>query len=104
MVRAAQQAGDIAGLYPEGCTRVAHIPWFLQAAIEHALTILNWMENLPKKEVPPRHIWADPEGLELWWSRVEDLRAIDSPTGPSSDSDETGAGTENDLARAFKGR
>jgi len=103
MVRAAQQAGDIVGLYPDGCSRVAHIPWFLQAAIEHALTILNWMENLPKKEVPPRHIWADPEGLELWWKKLDELRADGLPTSSASE-DTDGAGTENDLARAFKGR
>lgn len=104
MVRAAQQAGDIASLYPEGCTRVAQIPWFLQVAIEHALTVLNWLENLPKNEVPPRRIWADTEGLEQWWNKVEDLRSSDYPLTGASSSDEDGAGTENDLARAFKGR
>lgn len=101
MVRAAQQAGDYRSLYPEGCDRVTDLPWYFQSAIEHALTILNWLENLPKKEVPPRHVWADPEGLELWWKRVEDLRSNDYPTSagtPDGDS----AGTENDLARAFK--
>jgi len=72
-------------------------------AIEHALTVLNWLENLPKKEVPPVHIWTDSEGLEQWWKRLEDLRSEGNDTsGSSSGSDD--AGTDNDLARAFKPR
>ncbi len=101
MIRTAQQAGDLRVMYPDGCERVTDIPWYLQVAIEFGLTVLSWMENLPKKEVPPRHIWADPEGLELWWKKLDDLRAdglSSSAASPEGDK----AGTENDLARAFK--
>ena len=102
MVRAAQQAGDLSGMYPEGATRVSHIPWFLQEALQHALTVLNWMENLPKKELPPRHIWADAEGLDLWWKKLEELRADGLPDASGATPDGDSAGTGNDLAAAFK--
>ena len=90
-------------LYPDGCDRISDIPWYLQTAIEHALTILNWYENLPKKELPPKHLWADPDGLELWWKKVEERRSEGLPTRPESDdeSNSTEVGTDNDLTRAL---
>lgn len=75
--------------------------WFLQVAIEHALTVINWYENLPKEEVPPEHLWADAEGLELWWKRVERNRE-DGTTGKDYDDDDPGM-AENDIARSLKG-
>lgn len=84
---------------------MSDIPWYLQVAIEHAMTILNWYENLPKNEVPPRHLWADPDGLELWWKKIEERRSEGLParsmeSEASSDKDE---GTDNDLTRALRG-
>ena len=88
------------------------MPWYLQVAIEHALSILNWYENLPKDEVPPEHLWEDPEGLELWWKDVEAQRQDDAPTrrgrGDRTDSDDDGDAdrgpemVENDYARYLK--
>lgn len=78
-------------------------------AIEHALTVLNWHENLPKDEVPPEHLWEDVEGLELWWKDVEAKREDGIPTrrgrGSSNDSDDDDPGpemVENDYARSLK--
>lgn len=78
------------------------MPWFLQVAIEHALTILNWFENLPKDEVPPEHIWEDSEGLELWWKRVEAKRNDGVSSGSSDDDDEDSEMVDNDLANQFR--
>lgn len=77
-------------------------------AIEHALNVLNWYENLPNDEVPPEHLWEDPEGLEQWWRQVEDRRSDDRPdladTDRSADDDEhrDPGMAENDLARFLK--
>jgi hypothetical protein len=101
-VRSAQQLGTITVLYPDECDRATQIPWFLQAAIEHALTILNWFENLPKNEVPPKHVWADPDGLELWWKKIEERRSEGLPARPESDDDDGEVGTDNDLTRALR--
>jgi len=68
-------------------------------AIEHTLTILNWYENLPKKDVPPEHLWADAEGLEQWWKAIEERTGDGSSTG----DDYEPPMEQNDLARAFKG-
>ena len=90
-------------MYPEGAERISQIPWFLQTAIEHAMTVLNWYENLPKNEVPPRHLWADVDGLDLWWKKIEERRSDGVPSMPDSENDKsTDSGTDNDLTRALR--
>lgn len=69
-------------------------------AIDHALAVLNWHENLPKDEVPPQHIWEDPEGLEQWWKRVDEKRTTRSDPGLEEVEDEDMVG--NDLAKQFR--
>lgn len=87
--------------------------WFLQVAIEQALTIISWFENCTKEEVPPEHLWEDSEGLEQWWATVKEKRDGDLPSssGSSRASDLDGDGddkdpepgmAENDLARILK--
>lgn len=81
-------------------------------AIEHALTILSWHENLPSKEVPPEHLWEDPEGLEQWWKHVDAMRddGVETQRGrgssnDSDDGDDRDPGpqmVENDHARFLK--
>jgi hypothetical protein len=76
-------------------------------AIEQALTILSWFENMQKDEVPPEHLWEDVEGLEQWWKDVEAKRNDGSPIkrtrGSSDDDDEPGSEmVENDYARYLK--
>lgn len=43
-------------------------------AINRALVILSWQENLPKEEVPPRRIWLDGEKLKEHFAQVEKNR------------------------------
>lgn len=115
LVNATQRAGDFRVLYPKGCDSVFDIPWFLQVAIDQALMILNWRENLTKEEMPPEHIWEDPEGLDDWWHRVEAKRSDGVPTASrysdSDDDEDSGMGgkssggpemVQNDLARALR--
>lgn len=73
----------------------------MQVAIEQALTILAWFENNSKDDVPPEHLWEDPEGLELWWERVRDRRERGVTGRPDDDSTDEDL-AENELARAFK--
>jgi hypothetical protein len=78
-------------------------------AIEQGLTVLNWYENLSKDEVPPEHLWEDPEGLDEWWEQVEAKRddgtatrgRYDDDGDDSSDSEAPGM-AQNDLARSLK--
>ena len=68
-------------------------------AIEHALTILSWFENLQREEVPPERLWVDAKGLDDWFETIAEKRGI----GPSSSSDdESPELVGNDLARPYK--
>lgn len=44
-------------------------------AINHALTVISWHENLPKEEQPPRHIWHSGELVDKWFRDVEEKRS-----------------------------
>lgn len=90
---------------------MTEIPWYLQVAIDHALIVLNWYENLQRDEVPPEYLWEDVEGLEQWWKDIEARREDGAPTKRGSQitrnaDDPSGDGgtemVENDLARSFK--
>lgn len=105
-MRAAQKAGDFRSLYPKGAERIEDVPWFLMVAIEHALTIISWHENLPSDEQPPEYLWEDSEGLEWWWATVEDKRndGVSTSRGPTDQAhdDPEGQLTENEYARFLK--
>jgi hypothetical protein len=53
---------------------VEEIPWPIVVAVNQALTVISWHENLPRDEQPPRHIWHSPELVELWFKDVEEAR------------------------------
>ena len=69
----------------------------MQTAIDLGLLVLNWMQNLPREEMPPEYLWDDVEGLEQWWEQVQYRREVASPgDGPEPDL------VENELARELK--
>lgn len=49
-------------------------PWQIVVAVNHALTVISWHENLPKDEQPPRHIWHSAELVDAWFRDVEEQR------------------------------
>jgi hypothetical protein len=72
-------------------------------AIEQALTVLSWYENLPKADVPPEYLWEDVEGLEQWWASVEEKRSDGLPDYMNKDRDrgddpDDGAGSSSDSS------
>jgi hypothetical protein len=80
------------------------VPWPLQEAINHGLTILSWFENFVEKELPAENLWDDAEGLDLHFAKIRDRR--DGETGGTYNADEDGeSGSDmvgNDLANSFK--
>jgi hypothetical protein len=46
----------------------------LEFAIQHAQQIMNWQENLPKDEMPPRWLWRSDAGLAEWFEEVDRRR------------------------------
>jgi hypothetical protein len=46
----------------------------LVQAVNEALMVLSWHENLPKDEVPPRNLWWSGDLLDNWFEDVERRR------------------------------
>ncbi len=53
-------------------------------AVNTALMVLSWHENLPRDEQPPREIWWSGELLDEWFKNVEDDRSSRSTKKRSS--------------------
>lgn len=67
-------------------------PFTFVRAIRMALVVLSWQDNLEKRFVPPKRIWADGEEIERWFKRVEQIRE-EEMTGKSTTTVD-GPGTE----------
>lgn len=97
----AQSLGGSASLYPQGedgrPLNVEETPADLQNAIDHALKIISWQENLSPDEVPPIWMWTLDHELETWFKEVK--RKRDQKCGRSSDPNYEGElyGGENVL-------
>lgn len=50
------------------------MPWDFSFCLSHALRILNWQENLPTDEIPPRWMWFFEDELEQWFDDVDRAR------------------------------
>ena len=72
-------------------------------AVNHALMVISWYENLPKDEQPPRHIWWSGELLDEWFRNVEEGRSSRSAKRSSSyeDADDAPMST-NVLAEGMR--
>jgi len=59
---------------------------------------------MSSEDVPPEHLWEDPEGLEMWWELVKERREVKhgKATTPGSEviPDEDFEG--NELAQMFR--
>jgi hypothetical protein len=73
-VRLARDMGTVRELFPEGVGHLLDLPYVLFDAIQRALMILGWHENLLEEEQPPRRIWADNERLNEWFADVKRKR------------------------------
>ena len=47
-------------------------------AVNIALQVLSWFENLPEDEQPPRHIWWSEDLLSEWFKDVKKKRSTKS--------------------------
>ena len=80
------------------------VPWPLQEAINHGLTILSWYENYLPEEMPPENLWDDGEAIEDHFRRVRERKEAERDgIKRDDDDDDLGSGmTGNDLSSVFK--
>jgi hypothetical protein len=67
--------------WPEGVHKASYV---LVQAVNEALMVLGWHENLPKDEIPPRNIWWSGKLLDQWFEDVERRRDKKSGTRRST--------------------
>ena len=63
--------GDVSALVGEN---LADAPWDLVSAINQALIVLSWYENLSSDEQPPRWIWHSTKLIDEWFKEVRRAR------------------------------
>lgn len=80
------------------------MPWPLQEAINHGLSILSWFENYVGDELPKETIWDDSDAIDKHFKAVRDKKEQDREAGGKYAAG--GSGDEemmgNELADAFK--
>lgn len=68
--------------------------------------MLSWYENHSGDDIPPDHIWEDPQGLSKHWEKVKERmdEKYGVSSGPKSSVTETAPMEENALARELRGK
>ncbi len=100
-VTAAKRGGSSHLLYPAGMGSIEEIPADLALAIEQALRVSMWQENLSEEEMPPQWMWHLEWELEDWFAEV-DRKRKEKFGGDEAADDANMMG--NDLARERFGR
>ena len=74
----------------------------LVVAVNTALQVISWFENLPRNEQPPRHIWWSERLLDEWFTNVEeDRNAKTGKRSSYSDADDVPM-MSNELAEGLR--
>jgi len=98
------KTGGAGILFPEG-TSIETAPYEFMVALDQAVTVHGWMENLQKDELPPVWMWTLDTEIKIWFEKVK--RERDEKYGGSKDKkdsafDNEGPGIErNDHAARF---
>lgn len=94
-MRAAKLSGNGLFLFPDGST-VEEVPWDLAAAIEFAIRICSWQENLMSEDMPPNWMLPFEDELQIWFEEVERRREERYGGGESVDLE------QNELTERFR--
>ena len=98
----AKRGGNIASLYPVGCSSIEDLPCDLSIAIEQGCRIALWYENYTEEEMPPKWMWHLEWELETHFEEIEQIRKSKYGDSDSSDMDSGGSYDQNELADRFK--
>lgn len=88
-------------MYPNGFNAET-VPHDLHNAIDHALRILSWYENLPSDEMPPSWMWCLDWEVDAHFKRVDAERKAKYGGSESAVDDEDSQWEENVYAARFK--
>jgi hypothetical protein len=87
-------------LWPKGVECLEDLPFEFVGALQHAVTVLSWMRNLGKDELPPQWMWPFHDELDKWFEEVEIARKAKYGISDDDDDDDSGGGlTANELSR-----
>ena len=103
IVANSKETASNAFMYPRGIDCVEDLPHDLHNAIEHALRILSWQENLPSDEMPPRWMWNLDWELDIHFKKISQERRSKYGLDDSSSEEEPEAVWEDNVyAARFK--
>ena len=90
-------------MWPRDVSCVEDLPADLAVAIEQAVTILSWQENLVSEEMPPKWMWHLDWEIENWFIAVKNKREARYNKDPSDDSEGSDSDWEdNEYAQKYK--
>lgn len=71
-VRVVRDLGTVQALFPRFVDSMHDLPARLFQAIEVALMVCGWQDNLEPEEVPPKRMWLDGKAAKAWLAEVVD--------------------------------
>lgn len=86
-------------MFPRDLDSIQDVPWDLAYAIEHAIRICHWQENLLSEDMPPHWMLPFDEELTIWFEEVEARR---EQRYGSSEGNETTEMMSNEYADEFR--
>lgn len=98
LVRVAKGMGGSAPLMDYD---LSEAPWDLITALNQALVVLSWYENLPKDEQPPRWIWWSEKLLDEWFKEVTNNRKSGKKTNSYQRADDVPM-SDNSMTDDFR--
>lgn len=81
---------------------VFEAPWEIITAVNYALTVWSWHENLPEDEKPPRNIWWSEKLLDEWFDGVREARDAKNGKRSSYEKSDDVPMSESSLADQFR--
>lgn len=97
-VRLARDLGNVATLLPRHVRSLHDLPYRLFEAIQMALMVCGWQDNLDEKEQPPKAIWLNSKKLREWMQNVRLNRKREMEGKGSADIEDP---VDNEAARGL---
>lgn len=73
-VRVVRDMGNVQALMPPFVDSFLDLPATLFRAIQVALMVCGWYDQLEEEEMPPKHLWLDAKAVKHWLAQVRENR------------------------------